>query len=229
MIKVDITGVQQTIAALQDKQKQMAYAAAVALTRTAKAVKDAMPALMNAELDRPTPFTTRGLFVTSATKASLTAKVGFMDRQAAYMQLQIAGGTRKPGPHGIKLPGDIVLNAFGNIPRGTIAKLKAAAEDGTLSKAIGRRLGLGDRRKGAAPVELFYGRPLRKNKSLAPLGIWRRVPGHPGKLVPVIIFTDKTLTYKPRFHFATDAERIIRAEWPGNFARAFDEAMRTAR
>lgn len=226
MIKVEITGLQKTVAMLQDRQKQMAFAAAVALTRTAKAVKDAMPALMSAELDRPTPFTTRGLFVSAATKSNLTAMVGFMDRQATYMQLQIAGGDRTPGPHGIKLPGNIVLNAFGNIPRGTIAKLKAAAQDGTLSTAIGKRLGLGKRTKKSAPIELFYGRPMRRNKTLGTLGIYRR---EPGKLVPVILFTDKTLHYKPRFHFAADAERIVRAEWPGNFARAFDEAMRAAR
>ena len=226
MIKVEITGMQQAVAALQNKQKQMAYAAAVALTRTAKAVKDAMPAVMSAELDRPTPYTTRGLFVSAATKSNLTAKVGFMDRQAIYMQLQIAGGQRTPGARGIMLPGNIVLNEFGNVPRGTVAKLKAAAQDGTLSSAIGKRLGLGKRTKKSAPVELFYGRPMRKNKTLGTLGIYRRMPG---KLIPVILFTDKTLHYKPRFNFAADAERIVRAEWPGIFSKALDDAMRSAR
>ena len=103
MIKVEIRGLDKTLAHIAGMQKQVKFAAAVALTRTARAVKDAMPDVMNRELDRPTPFTTRGLFVTPARKDKLQAVVGFMERQAAYLKYQIAGGTRTPTARGIKL------------------------------------------------------------------------------------------------------------------------------
>lgn len=219
----------KTLAFLAGMKKQVKFAASVALTRTAGKVRDAMPDVMDRELDRPTPFTKRGMFVQRATPATLTATVGFMDRQAGYLKYQIAGGTRTPTARGIKLPGNIVLNSFGNIPKGMIDKLKQSAQDGTLGRGIAGRLGLKNRRKGAAPIELFFGKPTGRRWSKAPMGIWRRVPGSPGKLIPVIVFEDAPAHYRPRFHFERAAEAVVRREWDKQFADAFAEAMRTAR
>lgn len=229
MIKVRIEGLDKTLAHLAGAQKQVRFATAVALTRTAGAVKDAMPAVMERELDRPTSFTKRGMFVQRATPAKLTATVGFMDRQASYLKYQIAGGTRTPTARGIKLPGNITLNSFGNIPKGLIDKLKQSAQDGTLGRGIAGRLGLKNRHQAGAPIELFYGKPTGRGWEKAPMGIWRRVPGSPGKLVPVIVFEDTPAKYKPRFRFARAAEEVVRREWDRQFAQAFAEAMRTAR
>ena len=229
MIKVEFSGLDKTLAYLSGMQKQVRYAAAVALTRTAGAVKEAMPAVMERALDRPTQFTKKGLFVKSASPASMTATVGFMDRQASYLRYQIAGGTRTPGRRGIKLPGNIELNSFGNIPRGLIDKLKASAQDGTLAKGLARKLGVGNRRKGAAPIQLFYGKPTGRGWENAPMGIWRRIPGTPGKLVPVIVFEDTPARYRPRFNFEREAATVVRREWDRQFALAFEQAMRTAR
>lgn len=229
MIKVEIKGLDKTLAHIAGIGKQARFAAAVALTRTAKAVKDAMPAALERDLDRPTPFTKRGMYIKPARRDDLAAEVGFMDRQARYLRYQIAGGTRTPGPRGIKLPGNIELNSFGNIPKGMIAKLKSAAHDGTLSKAISKRLGVGNRRKGAAPIQLFYGKPTGRGWEKAPMGIWRRVPGSPGKLIPVIVFEDTPARYKPRFDFRRRAEEVVRREWDRQFSMAFDQAMRSAR
>ncbi len=231
MIKVGITitGLDALKRTVGNMERQTRYATAVALTRTAHAVKAAMPAAMDRALDRPTAFTKKGLYVKGATSSHWVAEVGFMDRQASYLKYQIAGGTRQPTARGIKLPGNIQLNSFGNIPKGMIDKLKAAAESGQLSKAIGRKLGAGGRRKGAAPIQLFYGKRTGRGWEKAPMGIWRRVPGNPGKLVPVIVFEDTPARYKPRFDFRRESERIVRTEWDKQFADAFAEAMRTAR
>lgn len=230
MIRVELKGIDSAMAYLSGQAKQVRYAAAVALTRTAGEVKKAMPAVMERELDRPTQFTKGGMFVTRATAATLAATVGFMDRQAGYLKYQIAGGTRTPGRRGIKLPGNIELNTFGNIPKGTIDKLKSAAQNGQLSGAIKRRLGVArNRRKGAAPIQLFFGKPTGRGWEKAPVGIWRRVPGEPGKLIPVILFEDTPARYKPRFNFRRAAEDIVRREWDRQFSLAFAEAMRTAR
>jgi hypothetical protein len=229
MIKVEIQGLDKTLAHLAGMQKQVKFAAAVALTRTAGKVREAMPAVMDRELDRPTSFTKRGMFVKPARRDDLQAVVGFMDRQAGYLKYQIAGGTRTPTSRGIKLPGNITLNSFGNIPKGLIDRLKQSAQDGSLGRGIAKKLGVGNRRKGAAPIQLFYGKPTGRGWEKAPMGIWRRVPGNPGKLVPVIVFEDTPARYKPRFHFEREALRVVRREWDKQFAAAFDQAMRTAR
>lgn len=229
MIKVSIQGLDTTIAYLNGQAKQVRYAAAVALTRTAKAVKDAVPAAMERDLDRPTPFSKGGVFVSPARKDNLTATVGFMDRQAGYMKYQIGGGVRSAGPRGIKLPGNIVLNQFGNIPKGLIAKLKAAAQDGSLGRGIAKRLGIKNRRKGAAPIELFYGRPEGKHWHGAPMGIWRRIPGQPGKLLPVIIFENTAAKYRPRFSLMRLASDVVAREWGRQFSAAFAQARGSAR
>ncbi len=229
MIRVEIRGLDKTLANIAGMGKQVKFAAAVALTRTAGKVRDAMPAVMERELDRPTAFTKRGLFVKPARRDDLTAVVGFMDRQASYLKYQIAGGTRTPGSRGIKLPGNITLNSFGNIPKGLIDRLKQSAQDGSLGRGIARKLGVGNRRKGAAPIQLFYGKPVGRGWEKAPMGIWRRVPGNPGKLVPVIVFEDTPARYRPRFQFALAARDVVLREWDRQFSAAFDQAIRTAR
>ena len=231
MIKVEFQGIKNVSDFLNGVQKQARFAAAVALTRTAGKVRAAMPAVMARELDRPTQFTSgdKSMYVTGAKPDSLTAVVGFKDRQASYLRYQIEGGTRTAGPRGIKLPGNITLDTFGNSPKGVIAKLKASAQDGTLGRGLAKRLGVGKRKRGSAPIQLMFGRPSGSRWKNAPIGIWRRVPGSPGKLVPVIVFPNTAAHYKPRFHFEEAAAAVVRSEWDSQFAKAFDEAMRSAR
>lgn len=239
-------------AGIANAKKQTEFAAAVALTKTAKRAQADMPAALQRALDQPTAYTQRGTYITPARRDKPEAVIGFKDRQAKYMAYQIAGGVYNPGAAGIKLPGDITLNTFGNIPRGTIAKLKAAAKGGSLSNAIARRLGReidsgsaagdtayqrlnmhGNRRKRAAPIQLFMGRPAGKGWENAPMGIWRRIPpaspGGKGKLVPVIVFEDTPARYRARFDMrgmvAGVAARYLQTE----FNTALDQALRTAR
>ena len=230
LIKID-HNIDVVMAKLSGQQRQVSYAAAVALTRTAAAIKAAMPAELDRVFDRPTSFTKRGIYLRAARRDSLTAEVGFMTRQASYLRLQLTGGTRQPTARGIRLPGNIELNAFGNIPRGLTDKLKAAAKDGTLGNAVMRRLGVAakDRRKGAAPISLFYGRPTGSRWDKAPIGIYRRVPGKPGKLIPVIVFEDTPARYTKRLDLERFAKPIVDREFQAQFDRALRDALATAR
>jgi hypothetical protein len=223
--------IDSVMANLMGQQRQVAYATAVALTRTAAAIKSALPAELDRVFDRPTPFTKRGIYLKAARRDSLTAEVGFMTRQASYLRIQTEGGTRQPTARGIRLPGNIELNAFGNIPRGLTDKLKAAAKDGTLGSAVMRRLGVAakDRRKGAAPIQLFYGKPAGSRWDKAPVGIYRRVPGKPGKLIPVILFEDTPARYQKRLDLEAFARPIVAREFERQFDRALRDALDTAR
>lgn len=228
------TDTRQLLAALRGQQRQVDFAIAVALTKTAKDVQGALPAELDKVFDRPTPFTKRGTYVKAAKRDSLVAEVGFRDIQAGYLKLQAEGGTYTPGEQGIRLPGNITLNTFGNIPRGVITKLKAAAENGELSAAIARRIGAqgGGRRKGQAPLQLFFGVPRGRGWENAPLGIWRRLPGvagGPGKLVPVIVFEDTPAKYKRRLDMEALAQPVVAREFGKHLAEAVRRALATAR
>lgn len=215
-----------------DLEKQVKFSAAVALTRTAKDVQKEIPAELDRHFDKPTDFTKRGTFVTPAKRDNLEAVVGFKDRQARYMAIQIAGGTYSPGGAGIKLPGNIQLDTFGNIPRGMINRLKAAAQSGSLSGALSKKLGTKAGKKAPA-VRLFFGQPRGSGWEGAPLGIYRHIPsatpGGSGKLVPVIVFEKKSAVYGRRFDFEGMVNRIAQDRFPGHFNDAFSKAMRTAK
>lgn len=208
-------------------REQIPFATALALTKTAQEVQRAIPAALEKDLDRPTEFTKRGTFIVPARKNTLTAVVGFKDKQAEYMRLQIEGGSRAPKKKALRLPGEVVLNQYGNLPQGTIARLIAAAKAGKYGAVVRKRLGVGDRRKKAGDLALFYGQP--KGHPGLPVGIWRRMPGNPGTLVPVIVFPKRVAHYRPRFAFRKMVEAVVAREFPAQFAAAFDHAMRTAR
>lgn len=214
--------------------RQARFAAALALTRTAQDVRRAIPAALDQVFDRPTTFTKQGTYLKAARPSALMAEVGFRDIQAKYLRLQAEGGIYMPREAGIKLPGNIQLNAFGNIPRGTIAKLKAAADNGQLSAALARRLNVqGNRRKNASkPLQLFFGVPRGAGWEDAPLGIWRRVagaPGQPGKLIPVIVFEDTPAKFRKRLDLEAIARPIIASRLQANFNSALTQALATAR
>lgn len=225
-IEVSTKGPAETRARLAGYGKQIAYAASRALNATGKAVADAMPAEMQRALDRPTPFTQRGVRVLRyANKARLETVVGFMDAQAKYMSLQIAGGIRQPGRGGLRLPAAINRNEFGNIPRGLIAQLVAVAnKERKLSKVKSRRIAVSNK------VELFYGDPVDQGGIKFPRGIYKRVEiGARHQLIPLIVFPVIAAKYKKRFDFPAIAERIVRKEWPSRFDAALDEALRSAK
>jgi hypothetical protein len=231
-VSVEIKGMEAVRARLSGMGKQVAFAASKALNATGKQIADAMPAEIERAIDKPTAFTKKGVRVLKyANKGNLEVTVGFMAAQAKYMEFQTAGGSFTPGKKGLKLPGGITLDSYGNIPRGIIAKLKSAAGGSlVLGGTVERRLGVaGNKRKGAAPVQLFYGIPRGKGYEKWPVGIYRRIPGNPGKLVPIILFPNKTAKYKARFDFQGKAKAIVAREWPAQFDLALADALRTAK
>ena len=227
------TNAREYIRRFPQLEKQIRFATAVALTKTVKDVQTALPAALDKVFDRPTPFTKKGTYTKAARRDALVAEIGFREIQSKYLRLQAEGGIYDPKDVGIRLPGNITLNAFGNIPRGMIAKLKEAAQNGELPAAIARRLQAhGDRRKGSKAVELFFGVPQGKGWEGSPLGIWRRVDGTgggPGKLIPVIVFEDTPAKYEKRMDLTEIAAPIVQERFERNFEEALRAALASAR
>lgn len=221
-ISVGVKGIDATVSRLTGIGKQVTFAASKALNATAKKVAEAMPAEIEKAIDKPTPFTRKGVRVLKyANKSNLEATVGFMRAQAKYMALQIEGGTRNPGPAGLRIPAAIKLNEFGNIPKGAIGQLIAVArKERGLAKATSRRVRV------SANVDLFYGDPTDQKGKPWPRGIYKSVNG---QLIPLVIFPVTPARYKVRFDFPSIAAAIVAKEWPRQFDLALSDALRTAR
>ena len=98
------------------QKKQIPFATSVAINDTLFDLRKEMAKQMDKKLDRPTPFTKRGLFVNKAKKNLLVGVLLMKDIVANYMQYQIEGGTRTTGKQ-IPVPykPNAKLNKFGNI------------------------------------------------------------------------------------------------------------------
>jgi hypothetical protein len=201
--------------------KQYPFAVAMALTQTARAVKDSMPDLVQRELDDPTPFTKAGFYSTVARKDNLTAIVGAKDKQAEYLRWQVEGGRRAPKNKALRLPGDVQLNAYGNIPAGLIRQLVARAKAGKrATKGQAARFGV------SQALDLFYGEP----GDGRPAGIYKRVgTGTVRRLVPVIVFPKQSAQYERRLDFYGQARRVTLATFDDNLRRSWAKALASAR
>lgn len=207
--------------AVQQVPKQAAFGFASALTEQVRAIAEGLPGKMDSDLDRPTAFTQRGVFIVAARRDSLRAVVGIKDQQAGYLHWQVDGGVRAPARRALKLPGDVRLDGSGNIPRGLIRQLVMRAQSGRrATKRQQQRFGV------SRAVDIFYGEP----GDGRPAGIYKRVgEGDQGRLVPVVVFPKQSATYRPRFDFWGYSHGRAGAELSGRLAAGLDRAMATAK
>lgn len=136
------------------EREQLPFGTALALTRTAEDIKKNTEKTLARRLDRPTPFTQRGLFLLKATKRKLVASVGFKTIQSGYLNFVERGGTRLPKRRAIVLPEGVRLNRYGNMPRGKVGKLLARKD--TFSGTVGGTPGIWQRTKGRLKLLVAY-------------------------------------------------------------------------
>ena len=218
MIKLEIKGLAELRRKLDDLQKrQLPFAIAKTLTATAQTVRDAMPAQMERDLDRPKPFTKGAFYVRAATKNNLQAVVAAKPIAAQYLAKQVFGGVYEGERNDrLKLPSDISTDAFGNIPRGLVRQMVRRAMEGKrLTKMQGRRIGT------STKLDIFYGEPQG-----SPLGLYKRTRNG---LVPLIVFPKEKATYRPRFKFFETARAVALRRVDSAFAEAWAYALRTAK
>lgn len=103
-------------------RRQLPFATSVALNDTAVAIERDAARDLEQRLDRPTPFTRRGLLVLRSSKARLWADVLFRDAQAAYLVWAERGGERGPKRRAIPVPVNLRRNAYGNMARGAVKR-----------------------------------------------------------------------------------------------------------
>jgi hypothetical protein len=229
MIKI-VVDTRSTLRHLEKQQKQVRYAAAVAITKTGKAVEKQLQTEMQQQFDRPTPWVAKGTFTRPATKANLTAVVGMKDRQALYTKEHFISGRRGMKPYEVVLRGLGVLpDSYRTVPgaglkldaRGNPSRAQLREIIGSLKSRMGR---FGKRGKSTYLVGYFVIQP-GDASHLAP-GIWRRVNNR--AITPVLIFVSAA-TYRKRLDLKRLAQQVVAKEFRVIFAAEFNKALSTAR
>lgn len=202
--------------------QQARFATALALSTTVKDIQDAMPAKLEADLDKPTPFTKKAFATERATPQALRAAVYIRPLQAAYLRYQVVGGARSPSKVALRLPSVVSLNQYGNLPTGTIRQLIARAKAGM--RATRKQAG---RYGVSSAVDLFYGDP----GDGRPAGLYKRVVISPTRhqLVPIVVMPKQAAQYRRRFDFYGHARKVAGQRWPANVSAALARALSTAK
>lgn len=194
------------------ERKQLPFAASLALNQTVLDIKGNTERRLTKDLDRPTPFTKRGIFTTRSTKRNLVAEVGFKNIQAKYLRWQQDGGTRYPKGRAIVVPVASVVgfkrNKYGNMTRNAV---KRALNDprnfsGTVKGVAGiwRRPKRGKQRKGANGA--------KGNNTLTLLAAYR-----------------SSARYTSKMDFEGGAYKTAKVRLPHNLQVSFAKAMTTSR
>lgn len=120
-LKHDIDKVTRQLKGLA--KNQIPFATSLALNQVAQDSQRRAQRRLRTDIDRPTPFTIRGIKAKRSNKHNLYAEVFIQDIQAEYLKYAIKGGTRSPKKRAIVVPVDLKLNKYGNIPRRKIKTL----------------------------------------------------------------------------------------------------------
>lgn len=224
------------LADLAKRNKQLRFATAVALTKTAVEVRKDLQAEQRRVFDRPKPWTLNSMYVKPATKQILEAHVGHKDfapkgtAAGKYLQPQIEGGQRPLKrfekllqargllPAGMyAVPGKGVrLDQYGNMSVGQLQQVLSnlgaqfdAYQNTPRVNAKGKR---SQKRYFAATIS---GTP----------GIWERLPAG---VRPVIVFV-RSPSYRQRYDFFGVAQRSAERHLPRQADAAIRRAMETVR
>lgn len=207
-------------------EKQIPFAMALGLTRTAKAVEADLRQTMERVFDNPKPFTVKSTYTQPARKQQLRSVVGLKDtiRQgtpaAEYLQPQITGGKRKrkrfehSGAFKKRLkrgqylvPGrDARLNKYGNLTKAVIQKVTDDLKTQDLASSLGR---LGANR-------YFW---------LGDKGVFYR---QGNKLRSLLVAVDSA-TYRAKFDFTKATSESVKRNYGPEMQRAIREALESAR
>lgn len=238
MLRINTEGAATLRKKLSDIEKrQLPFATATALNRTAEAVKVAEVNAMKAEFDRPTRFTLNSLFIKHAKKGRLESVVWVKDYASKaqaptrWLLPEVMGGSRGQKrseallsgkgilPSGRALmPGKgMALDSHGNVSRGQMQKILSG-----LGAQGDRHANSTDSRRSVGNSKRFF----VLGKGSGALGIAART----GKrTVRMMLAFGKTPSYGSKLDFFGIANRVIRKRLPDEMRQAMSEAVLSAR
>ena len=197
-------------------KKQIPFASALGLTNTAKKVAKFEQHMMAKQLDRPTPFTVKGVRWARANKAdfktgNLHSRVYIMPKQAEYLKFQIEGGTRTPRGTAIAVPTDnLKRNRYGNMLGGRNRIKRLLARKDTFQGKVGG-------------VEGIWQRPKKGKQRAGTFG----VKGQSG--LKLLVAYEQTAQYQKRFDFYGIAKRTVNRIIGRELGKAIQQALKSAK
>ena len=93
-IEVETKGFKELEKFLGNLTKQVPFAAATALNKTARSIKKALAVEMEKTFDRPTPFIKNAVYTDPASKKDLKAAIGIKDDAQRILAPHVHGGKR---------------------------------------------------------------------------------------------------------------------------------------
>lgn len=238
MLKISHSGasIADVIASVRGVHSNLVpYAAATALTRTAKhAATVELPAEMRSVFTSPTAYTLNSLRIEPASKDKLSARVMVKNQAGGvapenFLQPEVEGGARKHKraeaamryagvlrAGQFAMPGKgIDLDSNGNVKGADVRTILTALKSiRAVSSTRDRKTGKGLRKGRKLANDLFVGKP----KGGARMdGIWRR-EGH--RLRALFVFTDKAPTYSKRLDFSGVVQRVALDRFRPEFEKA---------
>lgn len=265
MLTIKFEGLEEAMKWMSDiEKKQLPFATALALTRTAKDVAAKEKEEMASVFDRPTKYTLNSLQVTPAKKQKLEALVWFknpprLGDKEHYLVPQVFGGSRplkrfeKMLGNRYLMPGaGAPLDRYGNIKPSFLVQLLSSlgrisergfAMNRTAKSAKGGAMRdfflLQEQRGGLAPG--VYRRVARAGTNFKGAGkgafAFQKGAARGGRqhsvirargVMPVLV-AGKPPNYSQLFKFFEVAEKVASERLDSNFAKAFEDAMRTAK
>ena len=225
------------------EKRQIPFATSVAMNRTAYAVRTAMQKAMPTYFDRPTPMTIDAVLYDKTHKrdASIVSRIFLRDEAdkgtapVKYLFPEVEGGTRNETrferalrfagklPSGMSVvPGKgAKLDQYGNVPNGIATNVLSQVQ-GQIDKYQNTTKRSAARAKGRR-ANYFLGRP---GGGRLPLGIYQRM-AHGVK--PIYMFVPRLPNYRKRFPFYAIVQGAFDKLYPIEFAKAFKEAMASAK
>ena len=206
---------------LNDVQlRQMPYATANALNSTAFQTQRVLKFMMKKKLDRPMPFSVKGILVDKADKrqGSLIKSSVFIggsegsrfgEDRVKYLGWQVEGGVRMAGGAGTGVPTrNAELNKYGNIK--------------------GRRSGLVKKKNQfIGTIRGITGVWERGHRSKR--GDWSEAKKSRASNVRLLIAFERQVNYKPKFPFYKIATRVIRNNFHKHMESSLRQALASAR
>lgn len=207
-VRADIKNATRKLSVAQ--KKQVPFAVSQALNDTAFDARKAVQVQLPRKLNKPTPWTIRGVRVGKSSKRRLRASVYFTDDRAKYMKFQIDGGIRRNTTDGtIVMPKNIKQNKYGNIPRGKVKKLLQRPDTfiGTIKGIPG----------------------VWQRGHISKRGNWsNHNKSHSTNIRLLVRFEDEA-SYQPRFPMRKIVTGVARSKFRRHFNRRLALALRTAR
>jgi hypothetical protein len=235
---------------LEDQRKQVQFAIAVSLTKTAQDVKVELRKEMSNVFDRPTPYTLNSLFIKPATRTTLESVVWIKDELAGsgtpaakYLLPQIDGGKRSlkrferalqmagampPGMFAV--PGKFArIDAYGNVSAGQIIQILSQLRI-TLTAGSDRNVSLDAKKRADAQRRAggqYFALPAGRGKLLPGIYQARDFAFGRGAPRPIFIFV-RSVTYKRRFLFDQVATTVAADRFPVHFQEELPRALASA-